>query len=691
MKKKYLLFLVLLLCFSFSNTYSQEKMFYGTIETNDALRLKKIAPTDIKIISSKNGFSAVKLSDFAAEKLHHMILTHGPGFIYESSEKDALKTINSFQNKKAKEQRTSYTITESQLVNQGLNLINNTNIANHIAELENYGTRYHTTQKAIQSVQDLKQKWQAMANGRSDVSIRIVNHNSTSMPSVIMTIQGSELPNEYVIIGGHIDSVSPERDTNAPGADDNASGIATITEVARVLFQMNFQPKRTIEFMAFAAEEVGLRGSKEIAQDYKNRNINVLSYVQFDMTNYKGSAKDVYISDDSYNSSTLNTFLTNLMDYYNASGNHQFTYDYTRCNYGCSDHYSWAQQGYDAAFPFEASFNDSNPYIHTVNDRSSRFPTANATHAAKFAKLGLEYLIEVAKNKGGDTQPTYCDSKANNVNDEYIQNVTLGSINNNSTATNGYQDFTSMSTNLAQGSSNTITIKPKWSSSVYNEGYAVWIDYNQDYDFDDSGEQVWVKNASTDTSINGTFTVPNSAKLGTTRMRVAMQYNAIPNSCGSFNYGEVEDYSIEITEENTSTNICEGVAEYSSSRNYEAGDRVVYYNVLYERTSNGWNNLGNCSNAKNTEANFTNVLVNDKDVIAFAPNPVEKNTVSLAVKNDLWQYKDVLIYTMNGRLVKTLKMNIDTKVVDVSDLPAGIYLVSLSNSSKTFTQQLVKK
>ncbi|PHN99793.1 hypothetical protein CSC82_32200 [Rhodobacteraceae bacterium 4F10] len=344
MKKKYLLLSLLLLCLSFSNVYSQEKMFYGTIETKDALKLQKVAPADIKILSSTNGFSAVKLSHHAAEKLHHMILTHGPGFIYESSEKEALQTIQKLQSKKTYQQRASYTISEDQLVNQSLGLVNNTNIANHIVELENYGTRYHTTQKATQAVQDLKQKWETMASGRSDISVRIVNHSSTTMPSVVMTIQGSDLPNEYVIIGGHIDSVSPERETNAPGADDNASGIATITEMARVLFQMDFQPKRTIEFMAFAAEEVGLRGSKEIAQDYKNRNVNVLSYVQFDMTNYKGSPKYVYISDDSYNSSTLNAFLASLMDHYNTSGSHQFTYDYTRCNYGCSDHYSLAQQ-----------------------------------------------------------------------------------------------------------------------------------------------------------------------------------------------------------------------------------------------------------------------------------------------------------------------------------------------------------
>ncbi|WP_417799298.1 M20/M25/M40 family metallo-hydrolase [Tenacibaculum sp.] len=693
MKKKYLLLSLLLVCLSFSNGYSQEKMFYGTIETNDALKLQKVAPSDIEILSSTNGFSAVKLSHHAAEKLHHMILTHGPGFIYEPSEESALQTIQNLQSKKAYQQRASYTISEDQLVNQSLSLVNNTNIANHIVALENYGTRYHTTQKATQAVQDLKQKWEAMANGRSDVSVRIVNHSSTGMPSVVMTIQGGDLPNEYVLIGGHIDSVSPERETNAPGADDNASGIATITEMARVLYEMNFQPKRTIEFMAFAAEEVGLRGSKEIAQDYKNRNVNVLSYVQFDMTNYKGSPKDVYISDDSYNSSTLNAFLASLMDHYNASGSHQFTYDYTRCNYGCSDHYSWAQQGYDAAFPFEASFNGSSPYIHTVNDTSDRFPTANATHAAKFAKLGLEYIIEVAKSKGSVSVPTYCDSKGNNVNDEYIQKVTLGSINNSSGATNGYQDFTSISTNLEQGSSNTITVTPKWTGTVYNEGYAVWIDYNQDSDFEDSGEQVWVKSASSDGSVNGTFTVPASAKLGNTRMRVSMRYNTTPSSCGTFDYGEVEDYTVHIIEGDggTSTNICDGVAQYDSSQSYQVGDRVVYFDVLYERTSSGWRTIGSCGSAKTTKSNTKQTLVNDKNVIVCSPNPVEGSFIALEVNNELWKSKDVTIYNTNGKLLKKVKMSSRNNNIDVSKLSAGIYFVSLSNTGKKYTKQLVKK
>jgi leucyl aminopeptidase len=149
--------------------------------------------------------------------------------------------------------------------------------------------------------------------------------------------------------------------------------------------------------MAFAAEEIGLVGSAEIAEAYANNGVNVAAYVQFDMTGFNGSNSDIYITTDWYNSSQLNDYLTDLMDHYNASGIHSFTYNYTECGYGCSDHASWADNGYDAAFPFEASFNQSNSNIHTPDDVYSYFNTPE--HAVKFTKLGLEFLIEAAKRK----------------------------------------------------------------------------------------------------------------------------------------------------------------------------------------------------------------------------------------------------------------------------------------------------
>jgi len=144
-------------------------------------------------------------------------------------------------------------------------------------------------------------------------------------------------------------------------------------------------------------------------------------------------------------------------------------------------------------------------------------------------------------------QLNYCASQGNNVSDEYIGRVQLESIDNTSGSGNGYSDFTNISTNLAKNGNVTITVTPVWTGTVYAEGYSVWIDYNQDGDFTDAGEQVWTQAATTATPVSGSFTVPNSSADGNTRMRVSMKYNAIPTECETFTYGEVEDYTVNIT------------------------------------------------------------------------------------------------------------------------------------------------
>ncbi len=140
----------------------------------------------------------------------------------------------------------------------------------------------------------------------------------------------------------------------------------------------------------------------------------------------------------------------------------------------------------------------------------------------------------------------YCASKGNNVNDEFIGNVKIGSIDNASGSGNGYTDFTSLSTVLTKGVSNTITVTPTWTGTVYSEGYSVWIDYNHDGDFADAGEQVWTQSATQSTPVSGSFTVPQSATETATRMRVSMKYNGVPSPCETFSYGEVEDYTVVI-------------------------------------------------------------------------------------------------------------------------------------------------
>ncbi len=144
-------------------------------------------------------------------------------------------------------------------------------------------------------------------------------------------------------------------------------------------------------------------------------------------------------------------------------------------------------------------------------------------------------------------QLVYCASNGNSVADEYIGRVQLETIDNTTTAgAGGYSDFTSISTNLAKGGDYTITVTPTWTGTQYNEGYSVWIDYNQNGDFTDAGEQVWTQAATQTTPVSGTFTIPAGAIEGNTRIRVSMKYNGIPTSCESFQYGEVEDYTVVI-------------------------------------------------------------------------------------------------------------------------------------------------
>ncbi|VAW24943.1 Zinc metalloproteinase precursor / aureolysin, partial [hydrothermal vent metagenome] len=167
--------------------------------------------------------------------------------------------------------------------------------------------------------------------------------------------------------------------------------------------------------------------------------------------------------------------------------------------------------------------------------------TTNAFYAVG---VGLEY---------GNNSLVYCTSKGNSVTDEYIGNVQIGTINNASGNGNGYSDFTAISTDLNKGASVTITVTPTWTGTVYSEGYSVWIDYNQDGDFADAGEQVWSKAASQTTPVSGTFTIPTTTTAGSTRMRVSMKYNGIPTECEAFSYGEVEDYTVNLIDATADT------------------------------------------------------------------------------------------------------------------------------------------
>ena len=97
---------------------------------------------------------------------------------------------------------------------------------------------------------------------------------------------------------------------------------------------------------------------------------------------------------------------------------------------------------------------------------------------------------------------------------------------------------------MTKGTQYSVTITPTWTGTVYSEGYSVWIDYNRDGDFSDAGEQVFTQAPTQATPVSGSFIVPTNAVENSTRMRVTLSYNANVGPCDSFQYGEVEDYTI---------------------------------------------------------------------------------------------------------------------------------------------------
>jgi len=226
---------------------------------------------------------------------------------------------------------------------------------------------------------------------------------------------------------------------------------------------------------------------------------------------------------------------------------------------------------------------------------------------------------------------TYCTSQGTNTSSDRISKVVLGTINNTSTGTAGYENFTAISTNLVRGVSNAFTITPFRSSSTRKEAYRIWIDFNNDGDFLDTGEQVYDRTAISATSVSGSFTVPTTTTLGLKRMRVSMKYNASPTSCEVFARGQVEDYTVNVTA--TARQETSALAEVS-----------VY------------------------------------------PNPVEGNYLAVSESASTANYR---IYTLIGQEIAAGK--VENNEIYVGSLTAGTYLVEFVINDETVVKRIIKK
>ena len=251
--------------------------------------------------------------------------------------------------------------------------------------------------------------------------------------------------------------------------------------------------------------------------------------------------------------------------------------------------------------------------------------------------------ISISSGGGGGTPPSgYCASNGQNTNDEFISRVQIGSIDNATGASaGGYGDFTSQSTNLS--GSNTITITPTWTGTVYAEGYGVWVDWNRDGDFGDAGELVFSQAPTTATPVSGTFGIPSGASVGATRMRVSMKYNGVPTECESFQWGEVEDYVVVI----------------------------------------GAGTNGTSSDPFNTDS--LNPITSTFSINIY-PNPVSGGVLNVDVVEA--EPSDYTVYNLLGQVIQKAAF---TKAIDVSQLAAGTYILEINANGTKVIERFIKE
>lgn len=391
--------LIVLGLVSFS-AFSQSSPYVYVSLDNDAIEsTKSFLNKDVQFVEGNEKASILKIpafKTFSLSGLMHKDFFRCPGYMVHETINEARHYV-----KAAKKQSwnkmipaVDYSIDQEQTVERFIEQVQESSIVSTITKLSSFQNRYYKSTFGVQSSTWIKDYWTSLMAGRNDTKVELFNHANWQQPSVIATILGSTNPDEIIILGGHADSIQGQFGSGstmkAPGADDNASGIATISEVLRIAMENNYKPARTVMFMAYAAEEVGLLGSKDIAAKFKAQGKKVVGVMQMDMTNFKGSAQDILLMSD-YSNAAQNTFFGKLIDQYV-----KVSWGYSRCGYGCSDHASWTLNGYPASIPFEAKMEEYNKNIHTSNDVIS-VSGSNGLHAVKFAKLASAYMVELAK------------------------------------------------------------------------------------------------------------------------------------------------------------------------------------------------------------------------------------------------------------------------------------------------------
>lgn len=213
------------------------------------------------------------------------------------------------------------------------------------------------------------------------------SYNSQTYQNVVATLPGRVRSNDVYIVGAHYDSTSGGG--AAPGADDNASGVAGMLEAARVLSGYAFES--TVVFIAFDREEQGLRGSWAYANAHAGDRI--LGMISLDMIGYNSTTNSNTAWVVSQSSSFRQELMAAVTAYGKTPGGPALTPVDMGTNYDSqSDHYPFERNQFLGALLIEHG--PMNPYYHTSSDVASYI---DYTYAANMTRAAVGFLADNAE------------------------------------------------------------------------------------------------------------------------------------------------------------------------------------------------------------------------------------------------------------------------------------------------------
>ena len=297
------------------------------------------------------------------------------------------------------------TVTEENLtIREMLNQVNQDSLEATVQHLQDYGHRLWNSDNAFAASDWIAARMQALGLEVEQQPFYASTWlgSGQAAPNVIGIQRGTLYPETYVVCGSHFDSFSWDAYSGgaAPGADDNATGVASVLESARIMTQYEFE--YSIVYCAYGCEEMGLYGSEAYASRCQQEGMDIIGYFNNDMNGYL-YGDQIHI-DCIYPNSVepIGTYYMNIGNVYYP----ELPIRHVNFNEGDSDHTSFNNHGYMGIYPFE-DYQNYSPYIHTANDLIGNSVNSFAM-SQQYCQMNIACLAECA-NPVGETPQVYCN------------------------------------------------------------------------------------------------------------------------------------------------------------------------------------------------------------------------------------------------------------------------------------------